>query len=81
MFNLELTVYGDSRYKEGMSTELTTRPLCPACNSTKVGTLAKEIRNDTAWRCASCGETFRALQEDQATVAREYVLAPRKLKI
>jgi transposase-like protein len=43
-----------------MSIELPTRPTCPACGSTKVGTLAKEITKDTAWRCASCGETFKA---------------------
>ena len=42
-----------------MSTELPTRPTCPACGSTKVGTLAKQITKDTAWRCASCGETFK----------------------
>jgi len=45
-----------------MSVELPIRPTCPACGSTKVGTLAKEITKDTAWRCASCGETFKALK-------------------
>ena len=43
-----------------MSIDLSTRPTCPACGSAKVGTLAKEITKDTAWRCASCGETFKA---------------------
>ena len=36
------------------------RPACPSCGSNKVGTLAKEITDATAWRCASCGETFKA---------------------
>src|ERR1051325_10482892 len=49
---------------KGMSNELTARPVCPACNSTKVGTLAKEITKNTAWRCASCGDTFRAPLQD-----------------
>jgi ribosomal protein L37AE/L43A len=43
-----------------MSTQLPARPVCSSCGSTKVGTLAKEITKDTLWRCASCGETFKA---------------------
>jgi transposase-like protein len=43
-----------------MATELPTRPTCPFCGSTRVGTLAKQITDDTAWRCADCGETFKA---------------------
>jgi len=43
-----------------MSTELPKRPTCPVCGSTRVGTLAKQITKDTAWRCADCGETFKA---------------------
>jgi transposase-like protein len=43
-----------------MSNELPTRPTCPSCGSTRVGTLAKQITPDTAWRCADCGETFKA---------------------
>jgi transposase-like protein len=43
-----------------MSPELAARPTCPACGSTRVGTLAKQITKDTAWRCADCGETFKA---------------------
>jgi len=47
-----------------MSIEVPARPTCPACGSTKVGTLAREITKDTAWRCASCGETFKAPKVD-----------------
>lgn len=42
------------------ATEPLKRPTCSSCGSTKVGTLAKEITKDTLWRCASCGETFKA---------------------
>jgi len=43
-----------------MATYLPPRPTCSHCGSPKVGTLAKEITKDTLWRCASCGETFKA---------------------
>jgi len=42
-----------------MSGELPTRPTCPFCGSSRVGTLAKQITKETAWRCADCGETFK----------------------
>ena len=42
-----------------MSGELLTRPICPFCGSSRVGTLAKQITKETAWRCADCGETFK----------------------
>jgi ribosomal protein L37AE/L43A len=82
VFNFGLTTSGNSRTNEGMSTDLSSRPVCPTCNSSKVGTLAKEIRTDTAWRCASCGVTFKAPRQDnRAMAASEYSLPPRMLKI
>jgi transposase-like protein len=57
-----------------MSIELPTRPACPTCNSTKVGTLAKEITRDTAWRCASCGATFKAPLQDSTATTRANTL-------
>lgn len=32
---------------------------CPACGSKAVGTLAKMITLDTAWRCQACGEVWK----------------------
>ena len=57
-----------------MSPELPTRPTCPECGSTRVGTLAKQINKDTAWRCADCGETFKA-KSSAVSTPRSFVPA------
>jgi len=57
-----------------MSTEVPIRPACSACGSTKVGTLAKEITKDTLWRCALCGETFKAPQVSASETSRTTTL-------
>jgi transposase-like protein len=62
-----------------MATELSTTPTCPVCGSTRVGTLAKQITKDTAWRCAECGETFKAKPSPQMSTAQRFVAAgPRR---
>jgi len=61
-----------------MSPELPARPTCPACGSMRVGTLAKQITKDTAWRCADCGETFKA-KPSAASTTQSFVPAdPRR---
>jgi transposase-like protein len=54
-----IRIHAEAR-RFSMSNELPIRPTCPSCGSTRVGTLAKQITADTAWRCADCGETFKA---------------------
>ena len=43
------------------SAEAPPRPTCSSCGSTKVSTLAKEITQNTLWRCAVCGDTFKVI--------------------
>jgi len=43
-----------------VSQEPPQRPAaCPSCGSKAVGTLAKVITIDTAWRCQACGEVWK----------------------
>jgi len=43
-----------------VSSEPMSRPTaCPSCGSKAVGTLAKTITPDTAWRCQACGDVWK----------------------
>jgi ribosomal protein L37AE/L43A len=72
VFNLEVTPSARQSSNKRMSNELAARPICPACNSSKVGTLAKEITAGSLWRCASCGETFKAATPNPVTTVWGY---------
>jgi ribosomal protein L37AE/L43A len=39
--------------------EMSKPDTCPSCGSRAVGTLARTITPDTAWRCQACGVVWK----------------------
>ena len=51
-----------------VSSEPVSRPAaCPECGSKAVGTLAKTITPDTAWRCQGCGHVWKVARRAVAS--------------
>ena len=42
------------------TTGVTPPTVCPACESTKIATTARNPDQNTYWRCGSCGEVWNA---------------------